>query len=506
MRLFNFAVLMLSEFVFAPVSLGRKADRYLSAKNFTLFEKISIEKFFRRISSSSPEVARLEELRLYAAAAERVSRLSSIHPIRVWEKYRLEKQRQLLECHVAESQEIARDSGEVRVLHYFTNSLPYTRSGYTERAVRVVDSQRNSGIEVFAATRYNYPLSIGVLNFSQSDSINGIEFYRIVSRLISFSPNKQKRIAIRQLTDLCLELDIDVLQTTTGFENAEIVSLAAADLGIPWIYEVRGELEETWVSKQAREDRYLAQESDYYRSARKNEEKAMRMAARVIALSEVSKEGLVERGIEGRKIKVIPNGIDNALLGRDFTKAAARKRLGLERDKVYVGSITSVVGYEGLDVLIRALKFLPANVYGVVVGDGEALPSIKSLSESLGLTNRVVFPGRKPREEALAWYEALDVFTVPRRDTAVCRRVTPIKATNAQALGLPVVVSDLPALREVTGGYAIFVKPEDPKALAEGILSALEGDAPIAPVDWLESRSWRANGERYSEILRRSEN
>lgn len=504
MRLANFAVLMVTELILDPVSLGRKADRFFSGKNFPLIKKVSFEKIFRSLSSSSPETAHLEDLRLFAAAEERAAKVSLIHPIGYWERYRLIRRLELLDCHIAESREIVNKSGEIRVLHYFTNSSPFTRSGYTERSSRVIDCQRTSKIEVFAATRYNYPLSIGVLSFSQRDSIGGVDFYRLVPGCISFSKGRQKRDAVRALVDLCLELNIDVLQTTTGFENAEVVSLAAEAVGIPWTYEVRGELEETWVSKHSNEDQHLALESDYYCSARKNEEEAMRMASRVITLSEVSKEGLVDRGIDSQKIWVIPNGIDRALLERDFAKTDARQKLGLEVDRVYVGSVTSVVGYEGLDNLVRALKYLPTNVCGVVVGDGESLASIKSLAETLGLADRLVFPGRKSQDEALAWYEALDVFTVPRRDTAVCRRVTPIKATNAQALGVPVVVSDLPALREVTGGYAVFVRPEDPSALAEGILTALEGDAPIAPKDWLESRSWEANGERYSAILRGS--
>lgn len=504
MRLANFVVLMVSDFVLDPVSLGRKADRYLSGKNVRLLKSVSFEKIFRVISNSSPEVARLEELRLYASAYKQVAESSRVHPIKLWEKYRLKRQLELLGCRIVRSCEITDMLGEIRVLHYLTNSFPFTRSGYTERSSRIIDCQRASEVKVFAATRYNYPLSIGILKFSESDTIDGVRFYRLVPGFISPFRSTQKSNAVQQLVDLCLELKIDVLQTTTGFQNAEIVSLAAQALNIPWTYEVRGELEETWVSKQSPENKHLAQRSDYFRMARKNEEKAMRMASSVIALSEVSKEGLIRRGIEAQKIRVIPNGIDNALLKLDFTKVAARKQLGLEEDKVYVGTVTSVVGYEGLDILIRALKYLPSNVCGVVVGDGESLDSIRTLAGSLGLADRIVLPGRKPQAEALVWYEALDVFTVPRRDTAVCQRVTPIKATTAQALRIPVVVSDLPALREVTGGYAVFVKPEDPRALAKGVLSALKGDAPVAPLDWLESRSWSANGQRYREIVRGS--
>lgn len=504
MRLANFTALMVSELAVDPSLLGRKADRYLAGKSFPLLKRVSFERILRKISNSSTEIARLEDLRLYTDACEQLKKSFRAHPIRLWEKYRLKKQLENLDCRIAESRTIKENKGEIRTLLYFTNSSPYTRSGYTERSNRVINCQRDSGIEIFAATRYNYPLSIGVLDFPRNDSIDGVKFYRLVPNIISLSRGKQKQRAVRQLVELCSKLEIDILQTTTGFQNAEIVSLAAKALDIPWTYEVRGELEETWVSKFSNEDEQLARKSDYYRLARQNEEKAMQMAACVITLSEVSKTSLVNRGIESRKIEVIPNGIDQALLGHDLTKTAARKRVGLEVDKVYVGSVTSVVGYEGLDILVRALKHLPEHISGVVVGDGEALASVKSLVDSLGLSDRMIFPGRKSQDCALDWYKALDVFVVPRRNMAVCQRVTPIKATNAQALGLPVVLSDLAALREVTGGHATFVNPEDPKALATGILSALEGDVPLAPLHWLESRSWSANGKRYDNILRGS--
>lgn len=99
--------------------------------------------------------------------------------------------------------------------------------------------------------------------------LRGAPVYRLIPSFVPLSWSKRKDLAVRQLVDLCMELDIDVLQTTTGFENAEIVSLAAEALGIPWTYEVRGELEETWISKQPSELRSLAQASDFYRMARK---------------------------------------------------------------------------------------------------------------------------------------------------------------------------------------------------------------------------------------------
>ena len=69
----------------------------------------------------------------------------------------------------------------------------------------------------------------------------------------------------------------------------------------------------------------------------------------------------------------------------------------------------------------------------------------------------------------------------------MCRTVTPLKALQAQALGIPVIASDLPALREVTGGVESYVPGEDPKALAEAIAGVEESDTGR---NWAATRTW----------------
>jgi glycosyltransferase involved in cell wall biosynthesis len=44
------------------------------------------------------------------------------------------------------------------------------------------------------------------------------------------------------------------------------------------------------------------------------------------------------------------------------------------------------------------------------------------------------------------------------------------------ASGVPIVSSDVPAVREVLSeDSAVFVKPDDPQALADGVMVALNG-------------------------------
>ena len=65
--------------------------------------------------------------------------------------------------------------------------------------------------------------------------------------------------------------------------------------------------------------------------------------------------------------------------------------------------------------------------------------------DAVGTAAARVSSGRAPVQRGAA----LDVFAVPRLDERVCRLVTPLKPVEAMAGGLPVVASDLPALREI---------------------------------------------------------
>lgn len=395
-----------------------------------------------------------------------------------------------------DSAPVVRTAGEHRVLHFLTNSKPFTQSGYTVRSHHVLACQQAADIEVAALTRLAYPVLVGKFPGTVTQHIDGIAYHRMLPWNYPADLRSRDKSAIHHLIQHARDFDATVLHTTTDFKNAVIVAEAAAQLGVPWVYEVRGELENTWLSRQPADKQDEAEASEFYRLARAQETRYMQVADAVVALSDISREQLIRRGVEPGKIHVIPNAVEAEYIGRDFDRSAIRRELGLDPEATLVGTVTAVVDYEGLDVLIRALEHLPENVSALIVGDGTARPGLESLARELGLEDRVIFTGRQPSEDIWRWYATLDVFAVPRKDTLVCRTVTPIKPLTALALDVPVVASDLPALREVTGGRAEYVLAEDSEALAGGITRALSKGSQGGPV-WARQRTWEANSSRY---------
>lgn len=441
------------------------------------------------------------ETRALANVGELTKGLAASGSRRADRKLKHSIREQLGELQAVPAESVAESSSaDVRVLHYLTNSLPHTMSGYAVRSHNVLLAQIRQGIDARAITRPAYPVLVGQRPASDEETLDGVRYARILKWHHPGSLRRRREIAVEAVVAAARKMDATVLHTTTDYANALVVSEAARMLDVPWVYEVRGELEATWVSRQSDEAR--ARASEFFRLAREQETRCMKAAAGVVALSEVSRRQLIERGISEDKISVVPNAVTDEDINRSFDRAHVRRELGLPEAARIVGTVTAVVDYEGLDTLINALEYLDERFRVLIVGEGQARPELENQAERLGLSDRVIFAGRQDEKTIWKWYAALDVFAVPRKDTPVCRTVTPIKSLTAMALGIPVVASDLPALREVTGGFAEYVPAHDAEILARAIASQHGREQHPAVVDWLESRTWKSNGRRYDDLYR----
>ena len=401
-------------------------------------------------------------------------------------------------------QKTSRLDGPLRVAFLLNNSLPYTRSGYTVRTQQVLSNLRKLSTDTFVYTRLGYPSVVGKVSAKRAVVVNGVEYLKLMPHRIPFNFVARLAKEISLLEKECLKNSVQVLHTTTGFRNAVVVSHVASRIGVPWIYEVRGEPYNTWLSKMPEELRAVARKSKRYNDLVALETKAMRAASAVICLSEVSKARIVQQGVEKSKVFVFPNCMSEDAINFRGEQPPLDSLFKSEKcPTALVGSVTSIVDYEGLDVLLGAAEYLDPSIHFLIVGSGHSEESLKHQVKAAGMGRRFHFVGRKPEEEIFKWYKLLDVFVVPRKDYEVCRNVTPIKPMIAMAMGIPVVASDLPALREVTGGYAAYCQAENPAALAEAINQALETPSSFsAPEQWLRSRTWRSNCENLETLYR----
>lgn len=390
-------------------------------------------------------------------------------------------------------------------LHFLTNSLPHTGSGYAQRSHSILTSLQDEGWQISVLTRAGYPLSVGKAGARAADIIDGISYGRVLP--VKYESDMQSKIQQQAdaLTEAVLQLNPSVLHTTTDFSNALAVMSVAEAFALPWVYEVRGQLADTWAS--TRPDH--ARNSERFRLFKEREAYVAARATHVLTLGEAMKSELVSKGVPSEKISIAPNAVGDSYLEEPIRRSEAHLALDLPSEHQYVGTVSSLVAYEGLDLLIRAAaELIPKNpkLRVLIVGSGVESNNLKELSKSLGIFEYCIFPGRVPRDEARTYHCALDIFVVPRRNLSVTQAVTPLKPVEALACEVPVIAADLPALRELVmhGETGLLVKPDDSHRLAEAIRTLLNDPSKRASMGaagrkkMLAERTWTANAQKLS--------
>ncbi|WP_193517441.1 glycosyltransferase family 4 protein [Nocardiopsis kunsanensis] len=396
-----------------------------------------------------------------------------------------------------------------RVLHLVTNALPHTNAGYTQRTHRIAVAQRERGIDAHVVTRAGYPLNKGVADPRPLVTLDGVPYHRMIPWTAPADADAEFGAGLRMGSALVEALRPDVLHAASNHHNARLALALGERFGLPVVYEVRGFLEESWLSR----DPERSTEDAFYRAERARESACMLAADLVVTLGGTMRADIVERGVAPDRLLVVPNAVDPSFLEPLPPAGGVREPLGIGGGAFVAGTTTSCFGYEGLDTLLEAVALMRErgeDAHALVVGDGPELPALRARAQDLGLAGAAHFTGRVPSGRVREYHGALDVFVVPRRNERVCRVVTPLKPVEAMAGGLPIVASDLPALREIVEpGVTGELIPAGQSVCLADVLSNLSyshktrtsyGCAGRSVVE--EERTWAGAAYRYDVAYR----
>lgn len=205
----------------------------------------------------------------------------------------------------------------------------------------------------------------------------------------------------------------------------------------------------------------------------------------VFALTSYTATDLEAAGVPSRKIDVLPDAADLAAFVDAPAKDSARRRLGLPMRRPiigYIGRFQTMGKEKGILDLVRAMAV--AELRGLdplllcVGGPMDAVAQYMALAQSIGVpASALRFVDRVPTRDVPTWLAALDVGMLPYPDAEhYPRAMSPLKLFEYMAAGLPIVATDLPALREVldNGENALLVSPGDPDALARAVVRVLD--------------------------------
>jgi glycosyltransferase involved in cell wall biosynthesis len=182
--------------------------------------------------------------------------------------------------------------------------------------------------------------------------------------------------------------------------------------------------------------------------------------------------GTTSAMLRGRELSIIPSVVDLDRFRPGLDTAALRHRLDLDGRRV-VGFTGRLVPHKGVDVLLQALRELPSDVALVVVGSGPRLVDLVGLARRIGVDDRVRFCSNVSDDELPTYLGLADVFAFPSQNRL---EGFGLAVAEAMAMGLPVVVSDVPGVREVIeeGRHGLLVEPLIASDLATKVRALLD--------------------------------
>lgn len=418
-------------------------------------------------------------------------------------------------CHIKTTHYKAEEKTLFYVLH---NSEPYMSFGYASRSRGMITALQEEGYKIFGVTRLGFPhdrmtLKEKIPIQSQTpieDHLDKITYLRMFpddGKGLSQKPlDTYCEEAKKALTKLAYLKKPSVIIAASNFYTALPAILAARELKIPFIYEVRGLWEVTRYSHTP-----SWKDTHEYNFYKKMETKIALAADKVITLTQSMKDLIEERCDDKITVDIVPNAVNpkTATIFDDKDKELKEKFKIKEEDKV-IGFIGSIVSYEGLNLLVDAATQLKEyNIKYLLVGTGAYLEELKNYTQLQKVEHLFIFTGKVPHSEVSRYYSLIDLIVLPRLSLPVCELVSPLKPFEAMAHKKLVLMSNVKAMKEFTlpGVNGFLFEKENLESLASQIKEILFSEVDHRKTressrEWvLENRTWQGVSKKISSII-----
>ncbi len=186
----------------------------------------------------------------------------------------------------------------------------------------------------------------------------------------------------------------------------------------------------------------------------------IRQSDGAVAAGKEASSVLTNKGY-ARSIPIIPFAVDpNLFSKRDVGKL--KNKLNLRG--LVIGYMGRLDESKGILTLVKAVselarENLSANYQLLIVGSGYLKDKIRSLTKELGIEDKLVMFESVPHNEAVAYFNCMDVCVLPSITTPTWKEQFGRVLVEAMACQVPVVGSDsgeIPWIIENTGGGLVF--------------------------------------------------
>lgn len=347
-----------------------------------------------------------------------------------------------------------------KVCYVIHNSLPYSSGGYATRGHGLLVGLLDQGIDIYALTRPGYPhdiSQISVRDTPEQDDVDGVIYKRVYSpSRRDYSKYEYILKSVQSYKQAFLADKPELIISASNHLDGLPAMFAARELGIPFIYEIRGFWEVTRLSKHPE----FAQDP-MFEVEKKLEALTANHADYIFTLTQGMIDELEDRGVQtASKISLLPNSCDVTRFDPQSKDPVLAAELSIPLTVPVIGYVGTLVSYEGLDDLATACGRLKAKGYEfrlLIVGNenatgsdkGSIVNQVTQIAIEHNFNDWLIMPGRVPFEEVERYYSLIDIAPFPRKAWPVCEIVPPMKTLEALSMKKAVLVSSNKALTEM---------------------------------------------------------
>lgn len=205
------------------------------------------------------------------------------------------------------------------------------------------------------------------------------------------------------------------------------------------------------------------------------EKGSLKLADITIATNESYRRIQIERGkVKPENVFIVRNGPN---LRRVIHRPPSERLRNMNKCILcYIGALNP---QDGVDYLLRSLsdllyKMNRKDFYCVIMGSGDSLEDLRALARDLNLEGYVELTGFVSEEDLMRNLSAADICVDPDPSSPLNDVSTWIKIMEYMALGKPIVTYDLTETRWSAQDAALYIKPNDEMAFAEGIAKLMD--------------------------------
>ncbi len=219
-------------------------------------------------------------------------------------------------------------------------------------------------------------------------------------------------------------------------------------------------------------------------------------ASYVTVISEYLKKRAQKNGFKG-EIAIVPNAVDLEKFSQELLPEEldeVKRELNKKPAEKYLIHTGRLNYKNALDDVIKVLPQISANVKFLLIGSGEELKKLKSLSKKLKVENRVIFKKFVPHEQMVKYLKVADIFIRPSLSEGLGSSF--LEAMAAEVLVIATPVGGIPDFLE-DGKTGWFCKVRAPQSIAEKIKYVLD-EKNKAEVNKVIDRARQMVEEKYN--------